>query len=92
MIRDHYDAVETALLVRDIVAQDAEEFGSQFPAYRDDPMAETLRAVEALASEPVYIKRYTAFLRDMVYGEPADYADCVKTLTAMAGHLTKATA
>lgn len=92
MIRDHYDTAEAALLVRDIVAQDAEEFGNQFPAYRDDPMAETLRAVETLVNEPVYIERYTVFLRDMVYGEHADYADCVKTLTAITEHLTKATA
>lgn len=83
------DAAEAALLVRDIIAQDAEEFGNQFPVYRDDPVAETLRAVEALASKPVYIERYTAFPRDMVYGEPADYVNCVKTLAAIAGHLTK---
>jgi hypothetical protein len=31
---------------------DAEAFGNQFPAYRVNPMAETLRALEALALDP----------------------------------------
>lgn len=88
MIRAHYDAGEAALLARDIMLHDAEEFGNQFPAYRNDPVAETLRTMEALASEPVYAERYAAFLRDMVYGEPADYADCIETLKKLAKHLS----
>jgi hypothetical protein len=31
---------------------DAEAYGNQFPAYREDPMRETRRAVEGLATDP----------------------------------------
>jgi len=47
VIRAHYDATEVAALAREIMPHDAEVFGKQFPAYRANPMVETLRAVEA---------------------------------------------
>jgi predicted nucleotidyltransferase component of viral defense system len=87
VIREHYDAGEVATLAKEIMAQDAEEFGNQFPAYRENPVAETKRAIHALATEPVYAQRYATFLRDMVYGEAVEYADCLKTLKAIAGKL-----
>lgn len=90
IIRRHYNAAEVALLARDIMLHDAEEFGNQFPAYRNDPVAETLGALEALASEPIYAKRYATFLRDMVYGEPADYADCIETLKILTAQFNNA--
>ncbi|MCB9982120.1 MAG: nucleotidyl transferase AbiEii/AbiGii toxin family protein [Rhodospirillales bacterium] len=87
MIRDHYDPARTAILAREIMTQDAEEFGNQFPAYRDDPLRETLNAVEALAADPLYAARFEEFMRDMVYGDRADYAACLKSLGAIARHL-----
>ena len=87
IIRTHYDAVEVAALAQEIMTQDAEEFGNQFPAYRDNPIAETNRAIEALASEAVYAERYATFMRDMVYGERPDYAECLRTLQIIAGKL-----
>lgn len=83
MIRAHYDASKAAELAREIMEQDAEEFGNQFPAYRENPVAETMRAVDALAADPLYAGRYADFLRDMVYGERPDYTDCIKTLKAV---------
>jgi hypothetical protein len=64
----HYELAEVAGLVREIMPHDAEIFGNQFPAYRADPMAETLRAVEALGFDSGYAQRYAEFQRDMVYG------------------------
>lgn len=87
VIRDHYDAVEVAALAREIMSQDAEEFGNQFPAYRDNSIAETKRAIDALASDTMYAERYAVFLRDMVYGETVNYTDCIKTLKAIAGQI-----
>jgi hypothetical protein len=37
IIRDHFDVAEVASLAREVVRQDAEVFGNQFPAYREDP-------------------------------------------------------
>lgn len=87
VIREHYDAGEVAVLAKEIMVQDAEEFANQFPAYRDNPIAETKRAIQALAIEAVYAQRYAIFLRDMVYGESANYADCIKTLKSIANFL-----
>lgn len=83
VIRAQYDAAEVAALAREIMPHDAEVFGNQFPAYRADPMAETLRAVAALASDAGYARRYAAFCQDMVYGEAAEYAACIESLRAL---------
>jgi hypothetical protein len=58
---------EVAALARETMPHDAEVFGNQFPAYRVNPLVETLRAVEALEADPGYARRYAEFRRDMVY-------------------------
>ncbi len=83
VLRAHYDAAEAAALAREIMPHDAAVFGNQFPAYRANPMAETLRAIQMLASDPGYAQRYTDFCRRMVYGETAAYAACMGTLEAL---------
>ena len=61
VIRAHYDAAEVALLAREIMVADAVAYGHQFPAYREDPLAETLRAVDGLAADPGFAGRYAHF-------------------------------
>lgn len=87
IIRAHYEMAEVAALARAIMPHDAEIFGNQFPAYRADPMAETLRAVQALASDPRYGQRYAEFQRDMVYGDQPAYMDSMVTISALAEQL-----
>jgi hypothetical protein len=65
-LREHYDPAEVAALAREVMLADAEAYGNQFPAYREDPMRETLRAVEGLAADPGYPRRYGDFERSMV--------------------------
>ena len=43
------------------------------PAYRDNPLVETLRAVECIASDGRFAHDYAGFVRDMVYGEAPDF-------------------
>jgi hypothetical protein len=66
VIRSHYDAADE--LAREVMLQDAEEFANQFPAYRENPLDETRRAVAALAADARYAQRYTEFLQVMAYG------------------------
>jgi Nucleotidyl transferase AbiEii toxin, Type IV TA system len=80
LLRDHYDPGEVAALAREIMTADAEAYGHHFPAYRDSPLAETVRAVEGLAADHGFATRHATFQRDMVYGEAVDYAACVATL------------
>ena len=84
VIRAHYDPADVAALARAIMPHDAEVFGHQFPAYRANPLAETLRAMQALTADPNYGSRYAAFCRDMVYGNTVEYAACIGTLNEFA--------
>jgi hypothetical protein len=81
VIREHYNCVDVAALVRDIMPHDAKEYGNQFPAYRENPLVETLRAIQALTSDDSYAQCYAEFHRNMVYAEKAvDYRTCLETL------------
>jgi hypothetical protein len=66
---------------------DAKAYGHQFPTYRDNPIAETLRAVEGLTNDPDFARRYAAFRRDMVYGESPEFAAAFATIGALASRL-----
>lgn len=80
---------EVAKLARAIMPHDAEIFGNQFPAYRDDPLAETRRAVQALASDIRYARSYAEFNRDMVYGDRPPYVEAMATISALAEGLAR---
>ena len=82
--RDRYDPAEVASLLHAIMLADAEAYGNQFPAYRDNPMAETLRAVDDLQNDPTYGQQYEEFQRNMVYGDRVHYAVCIDTLKQLA--------
>lgn len=88
VIRSHYDMAEVASLVGTIMQQDALVFGNQFPAYRDNPIAETRKAISAFETDPDYAQSYEAFQRYMVYGEAIDFASCLSTLKELAEHLS----
>lgn len=89
MIRQHYDSADVAVLARDIMLADAATYGNQFPAYRDDPLAETLRAVDGIAADPGFAQNYATFQRDMVYGAAADFETAIATLQTLAELLIK---
>jgi hypothetical protein len=86
--RDRYDPVEVASLLHAIMLADAEAYGNQFPAYRDNPMAETLRAVDGLQNDPTYSQQYEEFQRNMVYGDRVDFAACLSTLKELAEQMS----
>jgi predicted nucleotidyltransferase component of viral defense system len=85
-LRGHYDPAEVAALARDIMLADAAAYGNQFPAYREDPMRETLRAAQGLAANAGYALQYEEFQRLMVYGSRTQYANCLDTLRELSGH------
>jgi Nucleotidyl transferase AbiEii toxin, Type IV TA system len=85
-LREHYDSADVVALAREVMLADAEAYGNQFPAYRDNPMRETVRAVEGLVAE--YARQYPEFLWLMVYGSAAEFAACAATLQNLAMRLT----
>lgn len=86
-IRAHYDPAEVIELAREIMLADVEAYGHQFPSYRLNPVGETLRAVAGLAADQHFAELYTAFIRDMVYGEAADFKTALATVAALADGL-----
>ena len=87
-LREEYDAAEVIALAREVMLADVEAYGNQFPAYRKNPMRETLYAVEGLAADPNYARRYGEFQRLMVYGSEVEYAACIGTLRELSARLT----
>jgi predicted nucleotidyltransferase component of viral defense system len=87
MLRAHYNATEAAILVQTIMGADIEAYGHQFPAYRDNPIAETLRAVAGMSGDPGFARRYTSFLRDMVYGDTPNFETALSTVASLARRL-----
>jgi hypothetical protein len=89
MIREHFALEEAAELAREIMVADAETYGHQFPAYRDDPLAETLRAVEAIAADDGFAANYATLLRDLVYGEKPDFKTASAFLQTLAARVAQ---
>jgi hypothetical protein len=87
VVRSHYDPGMVIALTTEIIRADVEAYGHQFPAYRENPVAETLRAVAGLATDERFANHYTAFLRDMVYGETPDFKTALATVSALADGL-----
>ncbi len=81
--RAHYDPQEVVELARGIMPQDAAEFGNQFPAYRNSPLEETRRAVEALTADASFARRYAEFLQIMVYGDRPAYNEAMATVSSL---------
>lgn len=87
MTRVHYKNADVIELVRAIMPADAEAYGHQFVAYREDPLKETVKAVKTMAADRAFAELYEKFRGEMVYGDSADFPTAIKTITALAGML-----
>ena len=90
-VRPHYDPAAVIALAKEIMLADVEAYGHQFPAYLEDPVAETLRAVAGLGEDDRFANSYATFLRDMVYGEAPDFRTALATVSALAEGLRSGT-
>jgi hypothetical protein len=63
--------------------------GDKFSAWQKDPLGETLRALEGIPKDKVFIDEYADFQRDLVYGEKPDFAAAMESLNALADQLKK---
>ncbi len=89
LIRHQYDAAETAALAHEVMTADAETRGDKFPAWKKDPLGETLRAIEGIPKDKIFVDGYADFQRDMVYGDKPDFATAMGSLNALADQLRK---
>jgi predicted nucleotidyltransferase component of viral defense system len=88
-IHEHYDPADVCALAREIMAADAELRGDKFPAYQNDPVVETIKAVDGIIADAEYAASYTAFRRDMIYGGSPEFAEAVETLRMLVNDLKK---
>jgi hypothetical protein len=59
VVKPHYGPAAVIALTKEIIRADVEAYGNQFPAYRENPVAETLRAVDGLATAlPATMQRF----------------------------------
>jgi len=89
VIREHYDAAEAAALALDVMKADAATRGDKFPAWQNDPLGETLRAIDGIPKDKEFAESYANFLRDMVYGDAPDFNTAMGSLKALGDHLKK---
>ena len=88
-IREKYDASEVATLAREVMLADAKTRGDKFPAWQKDPLGETLRAIEGIPKDKVFVDGYANFQRDMVYGDKPDFNTAMESLNTLRDHLGK---
>ena len=84
LLEKYLDTADVADLIAIIMQEDAETRGNLFPAYRQDPMRETLRAVEGILADPQFSVEYTSFVQNMVYGEAPEFATASGTVKLLA--------
>ncbi|MCK1340392.1 nucleotidyl transferase AbiEii/AbiGii toxin family protein [Bradyrhizobium sp. 38] len=89
MIRDEYDVKEAATLAHEVMLADAATRGDSFPAWKKDPLGETLRAIGGIPNDRVFVDGFANFQRDMVYGDKPDFSVAMGTLNTLADHLKK---
>ena len=83
LMRGFVDHDVVAGMAKEIAAADAVEFRNQYPAYHADIAGETRKALDALSTDPVHRARYTEFVAAMVYGEKAEFAYALATVSTM---------
>lgn len=64
-IREEYDPAEVAVLAHEVMLADAQTRGDRFPAWRKDPLGETIRAIEGIPKDKVFVEGHANFQRDM---------------------------
>ncbi|WP_445219789.1 nucleotidyl transferase AbiEii/AbiGii toxin family protein [Bradyrhizobium sp. Pa8] len=88
-IRSAYDPAEVAALALDVMKADAAERGDRFPAWGKDPLGETLRAIDGIPKDKVFVDGFADFQRDMVYGDKPDFDTAMGSVNVLRDHLKK---
>jgi hypothetical protein len=76
-------------LALEVMKADAAERGDRFPAWGKNPLGETLRAIEGIPKDKVFVDGFAEFQRDMVYGEKPDFNTAMGSLNVLRDHLKK---
>lgn len=86
----HYDADEAVAIAIRTMTAEAESRADDYPAYRGDPRAETLRVFELMYKDDEFAECYAKLLDDMVYGEKPEFAAAFEKVQKFAELIRKA--
>lgn len=87
-LNGHYDVEDAAGLALGTMKDDAATRGGDFPAYKTDPLTETLRAVEAMAGHPEFAAQYLRLMEEMVYGDKPTFDEAAAVVREFADRLS----
>ncbi|RWD52324.1 MAG: nucleotidyl transferase AbiEii/AbiGii toxin family protein [Mesorhizobium sp.] len=80
----HYDADEAVTIALQTMKAEAESRADDYPAYKADPRAETLRAFDVMSKDKKFAEGYAKLLGDMVYGEKPEFASAFEKVQRFA--------
>ncbi|MGX5844781.1 nucleotidyl transferase AbiEii/AbiGii toxin family protein [Mesorhizobium sp. ArgA1] len=83
----HYDVDEAAAIALETMKAEAESRADDYPAYKADPRAETLRAYAAMSKDAKFVEGYAKLLDDMVYGKKPDFASAFEVVQRFADRI-----
>lgn len=86
----HYDADEAVAIAIRTMKAEAESRGDEYPAYKANPQAETLRAFDLMSKDENLAQYYAKLLSDLVYGEKPPFALAFEKIQQFAELLRKA--
>lgn len=86
-LEGQYDADDAARLALETMKDDAATRGGDFPAYQADPLGETLRAAQAMASDRGFAANYSILMDAMVYGEKPGFEDATAVVRGFAARV-----
>lgn len=86
----HYSLDEAAAIALETMRAEAASRAEDYPAYKADPRAETLRAYEVMREDAEFADHYANLLGDMVYGERPDFASAFEKVQKFADRIRDA--
>ncbi|TCQ95805.1 hypothetical protein EDF70_12011 [Neorhizobium sp. JUb45] len=77
-----------AIALETMTAEAATPAGD-YPAYKEDPKAETLRVYEVMAKDKTFAESYSKLLGDLVYGDKPELGKAFEATQQFAERLHK---
>lgn len=85
VILNTHDIHEIVSLSKIIMVEESKTRGSKFPPYRDNPLEQTLAAIEILHNDSYYSEKYDEFHKSMVYADQSISFDTALSSVAALG-------
>lgn len=86
----NYDVDDAAAIALETMKVEAEGRADDYPAYKADPRAETLRAIEIMSSDAGFAEDYRELLGDLVYGDKPEFSSAFAAIQRFARRIRDA--